>query len=65
VIADYLGEIPPKHGACVTMHKTGQKYYVFGREDAPMKVYQRPDGRLHFRGLQAKSVKIPKYEDLP
>ena len=69
MIADYLFEIPTRHGACVTMHNTGQQYYVFGREDAPMKVYQLPDGRLHFKGLQAKSIKLPvqfpKYEDLP
>ena len=64
-IADYVCEIPPRHGACVTNNETGQTYYVHGREDAPMKVYQLPDGRLHFKGLQAKSAKIPKYEDLP
>lgn len=64
-IADYVGEIPPKHGARVTIHKTGQRYYIFGREDAPIKVYQLPDGRLHFKSVPAKSVKIPKYEDIP
>lgn len=32
VIAHYLGQIPPKHGARVQLHKTGETYYVYGEK---------------------------------